>query len=105
MATAKSAARATTIDDTGFGRAVDRVRDSVKTLAASATGNASDGVASLVDQGADGVKAVAGKVPEVSYWIDERIEGTRDRVRSEPIKMLAIAAGVGAVLGALLLRR
>ncbi|MCC6919323.1 MAG: hypothetical protein IT548_08965 [Alphaproteobacteria bacterium] len=106
MASAKGArAGETDFDDTGFAKTVDRVRDNVKTFANSATENAAEGVNHLVDQGADGVKAVAGKVPQVSYWADEQIELARDRVRAEPIKMMAIAAGVGALLGAIFLRR
>ena len=37
-------------------------------------------------------------------WLERKIADTRDAVREEPIKMLAIAAGVGAVLGAIFLR-
>lgn len=37
-------------------------------------------------------------------WMERKIADTRDAVREEPIKMLAIAAGVGAILGALFLR-
>lgn len=92
-------------DDTGFAKGVDRVRDNVKNFTASASESAAEGVNSLVDQGADGVKAVAGKVPQVSHWADEQIETARDRVRAEPIKMMAMAAGVGALLGAIFLRR
>jgi ElaB/YqjD/DUF883 family membrane-anchored ribosome-binding protein len=92
-------------DETGFAKTVDRVRDSVKNFTASATETAADGVSNLVDQGADGVKAMAGKVPQVSHWADEQIDLARDRVRAEPIKMMAIAAGVGALLGAIFLRR
>lgn len=104
MATAKSA-HADPIDKTSFGKAVDKVRNNVKSFTASAGETAVEGVGHLVDQGADGVKAVAGKVPEVSHWADSQLDSARDRVRAEPIKMMAIAAGVGAVLGALFLRR
>lgn len=92
-------------DETGFAKGVDRMRDNVKSFTASASESAAEGVNSLVDHGADGVKAVAGKVPQVSHWADEQIDLARDRVRAEPIKMMAIAAGVGAVLGAIFLRR
>ena len=104
MATSKTAETAT-----GFDKTVDRVRDNVKAFAASAGETAADGVSDLADQGADGIKSVAhtvaGSVPNVSGWLDEHIDAARDRVRAEPIKMIAIAAGVGALLGTIFLRR
>ena len=95
----------TTDEETGVERAVERARDNVKTFAHSAAGAAADGVDHLVDRGADGIKAVAGVAPQVGEWADDKLEAARDRVRAEPIKMMAIAAGVGAVLGAIFLRR
>jgi len=63
----------------------------------------------LADSGADGIKSVAhsvaGAVPNVSGWVDEQLDNARDRIRAEPVKMVAIAAGVGALIGAILLRR
>ena len=106
MAAAKgSRASESDFDETGFAKSVDRVRDNVKNFTSSATESAAEGVNHLVDQGADGMKAVAGRVPDVTHWADEQLELTRDRVRAEPIKMMAIAAGVGALLGAIFLRR
>jgi len=90
---------------TGFDKSVDRIRDNVKTFAQSVGETAADGVGTLADQGADGVKAVAGQVPRMSHWIDEQFDSARERVRAEPLKMMAIAAGVGALLGTILLRR
>ena len=100
-----AASKPSRTDETGFDRAVDRVRDNVKTFASSSAETAADGVSSLADQGADGVKAVAHKVPQVQNWADSQIDQARDRIRAEPIKMMAIAAGVGAVLGLIFLRR
>ena len=37
-------------------------------------------------------------------WLERKIADTRDVVREEPIKMLAIAAGIGALIGAVFLR-
>lgn len=99
------ASKSSRADETGFDRTVDRLRDNVKSLASSSAESAADGVSTLADQGASGVKAVAHKVPQVQHWADSQIDHARDRVRAEPIKMMAIAAGVGAVLGLLLLRR
>lgn len=96
MAAAKS-----TEPESGFDRTVDRVRDSVKSFGESAA----DGVADLADQSAKGVKSVAHAVPNVSHWIDDKADAARDRVRAEPLKMMAIAVGAGALLGALFLRR
>lgn len=101
MATSKSS-RAS---ETGFDKTINRVRDNVKNFAASSAESGAGGVGSLADQAADGVKAVAHSVPQVQHWADEQIEQARERVREEPIKMMAIAVGVGALLGVLFLRR
>lgn len=90
---------------TGFDKSVDRIRDNVKSFAHSVSDSAADGVDTLADQGADGIKSVAGRVPDVTNWLDAQFDMARDRVRAEPIKMMAIAAGVGALVGALFLRR
>ena len=90
--------------ETGFSRSVDRMRENVKDFASTASETAADGIARLVDQGADGVKAMAQSVPDASHWADDQLASARDRVRAEPIKMMAIAAGVGALVGALFLR-
>lgn len=37
-------------------------------------------------------------------WLERKVADTRDAVREEPIKMLAIAAGIGALIGAVFLR-
>lgn len=100
-----ASANSTRDDETGFARTVDRVRDTVKDYANAASETAADGVSTLADQGADSVKAVAARVPEVSHWADEQIDSTRDRIRAEPIKMMAIAAAVGALFGAIFLSR
>lgn len=100
MAASKSAE-----PETGFDKSVDRIRDNVKTFAQTVGETAAEGVSSLADQGADGVKAVAGQVPKVSHWIDEKFDEARDRVRAEPLKMMAIAVGVGALIGTIFLRR
>ncbi|BCW90808.1 hypothetical protein sos41_39830 [Alphaproteobacteria bacterium SO-S41] len=91
--------------ETGFEKAIDRVRDNVKGFAASAGETAAGGVGSVVDYGADGLKSVAHKVPQVEDWADSQIEQARDAVREQPLKMMAIAAGVGALFGLFFLRR
>lgn len=37
-------------------------------------------------------------------WLERNLQKTRDRARAEPITMLAVAAGVGALIGAIFLR-
>ena len=100
MATSK--ARET---ETGFEKAIDRVRDNVKEFASSASESAAGGLASVVDYGADGIKSVAHKVPQATDWADSQVEQAREAVREQPIKMMAIAAGVGALFGLFFLRR
>lgn len=91
--------------ETGFDKSVDRIRDNVKEFAQSVGEGAAEGVGRLADSGADGVKAVAGQVPKVSHWVDDKFDAARERVRTEPMKMMAIAAGAGALFGMLFLRR
>lgn len=103
MAAAKSRQDDTSAES-GFARSVDRVRDNVKDFATSASESAADGVSSLVDQGADRIKSMAENIPNATHWADDQLGAARDRVRAEPLKMMAIAAGVGALFGALFLR-
>lgn len=88
-----------------FSEKVDRLRDNVKNFTASTSESAADSVNRLVDQGADKVKVLADAVPDVSVWADDQLDAYRDRVRAEPLKMMAIAAGVGALFGMFFLRR
>ena len=37
-------------------------------------------------------------------WLEEQIVAAREQTRAEPFKALMIAAGVGAIIGALFLR-
>ena len=91
--------------ETGFEKAIDRVRDNVKEFTSSASESVAGGLGSVVDHGADGLKSVAHKVPEVEAWASNQIEQARDAVREQPLKMMAIAAGVGALFGLFFLRR
>lgn len=42
---------------------------------------------------------------EVSDWAEEQVSSLRESIREQPITALAIAAGVGVILGQILLRR
>lgn len=90
---------------TGFEKAIDRARDNVKEFVSHAGESAAEGIGSLADFGADGVKAAARTVPQATEWADGRIDQAREAIREKPIKMMAIAAGVGALLGVMFLRR
>ncbi len=100
-----AASKATRADESGIDKSIDRVADNVKNFVSSQAENAADGVNTLADRAASGVKSVAHVVPQAQDWAGSQLDQARERVRAEPIKMMAIAAGVGAVLGALFLRR
>jgi ElaB/YqjD/DUF883 family membrane-anchored ribosome-binding protein len=90
--------------ETGFEKAVDRVRDNVKDFAASAGETAADTVGSAADFSADSIKSVARTVPQAQEWVGDGLDRARDAIREKPIKTMAIAAGIGAVLGLIFLR-
>ncbi len=90
---------------TGFEKAVDRVRDNVKEFVSSAGESAVGTIGAAADYSADGVKAAARTVPQTTAWADDHVERAREAIREKPIKMMAIAAGVGALAGMIFLRR
>lgn len=90
---------------TGFDKAVDRVRDNVKDFVSNAGETAAETIGAAADYGADGVKAAARTVPQATAWADGHVDQAREAIREKPIKMMAIAAGVGALVGMFFLRR
>ncbi len=50
-------------------------------------------------------EAAAEAVDQAEVWATDNAEALRDAVREQPLYSVAIAAGIGAVLGALFLRR
>lgn len=56
-----------------------------------------------------GVKGAKGEAEtaagEMSEWAEEQVLTLRETIRDQPIKACAIAAGVGVILGQILLRR
>lgn len=79
----------------------ERVRDTV----ADGVSTASDYVSEGVSRAVEGARNLAAQAPQVGDWAEGQLESLRDRVRDKPIQTLAIAAGIGAVLAAVLSRR
>lgn len=58
-----------------------------------------------VDEAVDEAEdAIGSAMDDAESWIERQLLATRERARDEPITMLALAAGVGALIGALFLR-
>lgn len=41
---------------------------------------------------------------DVENWANDNLDGARDRVREQPLSALLVSLGIGAILGAILLR-
>lgn len=91
------------------GSAIDHATESAADDAKSFVGRASDAMSSGFNDAADyvvsGVKTMTDRSDDAASWAGDQLEMIRTRVEEEPIKALAIAAGIGAVLGLLFLRR
>ena len=90
--------------ETGFEKAIDRVRDNVKDFASSAGETAAETLGSAADFSADRLKSAARAVPQAQEWVGDGLDRARETIREKPIKTMAIAAGVGAVLGLIFFR-
>lgn len=89
--------------------AVENTAEDVADEAKSFVGRASDAVSDGFDRAADfvtdGVKSVTSGASDMTDWTGDRLSALRDRVEEKPLQTLAIAAGIGAVLGYFFLRR
>lgn len=83
----------------------ERVGEKVKTYAHDAADAAASGVDTIVDKSVAISKKAVDAVPNMESWLETKLDATRETVRAEPFKAIAISAGIGAVLGFLLLRR
>jgi ElaB/YqjD/DUF883 family membrane-anchored ribosome-binding protein len=92
---------------------LQNLQGDVRKLAAGAKSEASDRIAEALQAAEARVTAAiataqgaAGEAYEqAEEWATDNIDSLRESVREEPIKALAIAAGIGAVFGLLFLRR
>ncbi|BCW91097.1 hypothetical protein sos41_42760 [Alphaproteobacteria bacterium SO-S41] len=81
------------------------VADDAKSLVGRAADAASDGFDSAADFVTNGVKNLTDGASDVTEWTGDRLSALRDRVQEKPVQTLAIAAGIGALVGYLFLRR
>ena len=50
-------------------------------------------------------EAVAGTTDDVEEWTSDHLDTARETVREKPLAVMAVAMGVGALFGAIFLRR
>ena len=89
--------------------AIERTTEDAAEDAKSFVGRATDAVSHGFDDAADfvtnGVKNLTDSAADMTEWTGDRLSALRERVQEKPVQTLAIAAGVGALLGYLFLRR
>jgi ElaB/YqjD/DUF883 family membrane-anchored ribosome-binding protein len=90
---------------TAIRRAANATADEAKSFVDRASDAVASGFTTVADTVTDGVASATHAGSDLQGWAGEKLSQLRDRVQEEPIKALAITAGIGAILGALLLRR
>ena len=86
-------------------RTAEDAADEAKSFVGRATDAVSDGFDTAADYVTHGVKNLTDGASDVTEWTGDRLAALRDRVQEKPVQTLAIAAGVGALIGYLFLRR
>ena len=86
-------------------QAANETSDEAKSFVDRASDAVSSGFNTVADTVTDGVESATHAGSDLQSWAGEQLSMLRDRVQEEPIKALAITAGIGAILGALFLRR
>ncbi|HVV64307.1 MAG TPA: hypothetical protein VHC42_02475 [Rhizomicrobium sp.] len=92
---------------------LDALQGDIQSLAAEGQDGAADRFVSAI--GAAGGLAqralklaedlAAGMAGDVEHWTADNLHSARARVRAQPLSALAVTFGVGALVGAMLLRR
>jgi ElaB/YqjD/DUF883 family membrane-anchored ribosome-binding protein len=90
---------------TAIRQAANETADDAKSFVDRASDAVSSGFNTVADTVTDGVANATHAGSDLQGWAGEKLSQLRDRVQEEPIKALAITAGIGAILGALFLRR
>ena len=85
--------------------AAESAADDAKSFVGRAADAVSDGFDSVADFVTDGVKTLTGGAGDAAGWSSDKLAALRDRVQEKPLQTLAITAGIGALVGYLLLRR
>jgi ElaB/YqjD/DUF883 family membrane-anchored ribosome-binding protein len=81
---------------------IERLQKNMKSLAADAGDAANSGVHDAIRATEDAAQQV---LEDAEEWANENMDSVRERIRDEPLKYCLISFGVGAILGALFLRR
>jgi ElaB/YqjD/DUF883 family membrane-anchored ribosome-binding protein len=85
--------------------AADDASSEAKSFVNRAADAATDAFDDAADFVTDKVRRATNASSDAGTWLGDQIDMLRDRVQEEPIKALAITAGIGALLGAVFLRR
>jgi ElaB/YqjD/DUF883 family membrane-anchored ribosome-binding protein len=103
-----------------IGERLEQLRSELDALQSDIASLAADGQERVGDRFGSAIRAAGGlaeralKLAEdsavsvaedVENWTADNLHSARDRVRAQPLSALAITLGVGALLGAMLLRR
>jgi ElaB/YqjD/DUF883 family membrane-anchored ribosome-binding protein len=85
---------------------VSEVASSRATAAMQAAEEVADRAMLLAEEAAREAKVLAAEYrDEAQEWAEDNADELRDQVRAQPLTALLIAGGIGAFLGAILLRR
>lgn len=84
---------------------INRGAAEAKEFVGRAADAAQDGFNRATDYVADQMRNASSHSGEMSSWAADQLDMLRTKVQEEPIKALAITAGIGAVLGMIFLRR
>jgi ElaB/YqjD/DUF883 family membrane-anchored ribosome-binding protein len=91
---------------------IDALQDDVKGLATD-SGEIANDRAKLAIRAAEAVaerayrlaqESATQAVDDVESWANENLDTARDSIREQPISALLVSLGIGAILGAILLR-
>ena len=84
---------------------LDALQDDTKGLATDAAGVAARAAESLATRALRLAEETAsGMASDAEAWTNDNLDGARERVREQPLAALLVSLGIGAILGALVLR-
>jgi ElaB/YqjD/DUF883 family membrane-anchored ribosome-binding protein len=91
---------------------IDALQNNIKDLASDA-GDVAGDRAKMAVRAAEAIAerayrlaqdSVGQKVDDVEAWANDNLDNARDQIREQPISAFLISLGIGAILGAILLR-
>ena len=92
---------------------LDAMQDHAKDFVGDAGNAANDGAQAAIEAARNMAErayrladeAVAGITDDVEEWTSDHLDAARETVREKPLAAMAVAMGVGALFGAIFLRR